>query len=553
MTGDGTVTASVGAGGASDLAGNGNAASTSTDNSVTYDTTGPTVAVAPAAGQDDPSTRAPIVFAVTLSEPVTGFDAADVGLGSSTAPGTLVAAVAGSGDAYTVTVSGMVGAGDITLTIPAGVAVDAATNPSAAATGPDLTIAFAPVAPVVTGITRAAASPTNAASVAFRVTFSDTVGGVDSGDFALDVTGLSGASISGLVGSGAVYTVTVSTGTGTGSLGLNLIDDDSITGSSSGLILGGVGAGNGDFSGESYAIDRIAPLALGLTAPTVTAGALSSSFIVTFTDNLAVARASLGNGDVIATGPGGFSQAATLEGVSPAGDGTPLAATFRITAPGGSWNSADNGSYTLALVAGAVADTAGNQAVAATIGSFSVNLPQERWVVYLPLIAGASPTLPDLVVESITTSAGRLEVTLHNRGGSPVTTPFWVELYLNPTSAPTAVNQIWPNLGSQGAVWGVTANALPLAPGARLTLTLGGAYYRADMSQLPATIGSGSTIYVQADSANSNTTYGAVLEQHEARGEAYNNITRVITTAPVGTSSAPAGAPLSDDDGLPQR
>ena len=34
----------------------------------------------------------------------------------------------------------------------------------------------------------------------------------------------------------------------------------------------------------------------------------------------------------------------------------------------------------------------------------------------------------------------------------------------------------------------------------------------------------GDQVYVQVDSANANTTYGAVNEIHELRGEAYNNI-----------------------------
>ena len=45
VLGDGTITASVAANKAQDAANNGNTASTSTDNSVTFDTTAPTVAV----------------------------------------------------------------------------------------------------------------------------------------------------------------------------------------------------------------------------------------------------------------------------------------------------------------------------------------------------------------------------------------------------------------------------------------------------------------------------------------------------------------------------
>ena len=72
MTGNGTVIATVAAGVAQDAAGNANTASTSTDNTVTYDVTPPTVTINQAAGQADPTNASPINFTVVFSEPVTG-------------------------------------------------------------------------------------------------------------------------------------------------------------------------------------------------------------------------------------------------------------------------------------------------------------------------------------------------------------------------------------------------------------------------------------------------------------------------------------------------
>src|SRR4029450_2234192 len=84
--------------------------------------------------------------------------------------------------------------------------------------------------PAVSSINRDAASPTNALSVSWTVTFSESVTGVDSTDFALVPTGVAGASISTVPPAGptGTYTVTASTGSGTGTLGLNLNDNDSI-------------------------------------------------------------------------------------------------------------------------------------------------------------------------------------------------------------------------------------------------------------------------------------------------------------------------------------
>src|SRR5205807_9698771 len=112
--------------------------------------------------------------------------------------------------------------------------------------------------PTVSAINRVSSSPTNAASVQFAVTFSESVTGVDATDFALAASGVSGASITGVSGSGSSYTVTVNTGTGDGTLGLNLVDDDSIV-DVAGNTLGGTGPGNGNFPGQAYTIDKTAP------------------------------------------------------------------------------------------------------------------------------------------------------------------------------------------------------------------------------------------------------------------------------------------------------
>ena len=110
------------------------------------------------------------------------------------------------------------------------------------------------IAPAVSSILRANANPTNAASVNFMVTFSVSVTGVDTSDFALTTTGVTGASVTGISGSGAMYTVSVGTGSGTGTIRLDVADDDSIVDGASNP-LGGTSVGNGNFtSGESYLI-----------------------------------------------------------------------------------------------------------------------------------------------------------------------------------------------------------------------------------------------------------------------------------------------------------
>jgi hypothetical protein len=115
-------------------------------------------------------------------------------------------------------------------------------------------------APFVTSILRADPSPTNAGSVRFTVTLSESVSGVDAADFVLTASGVSEAGVASVSGAGSVYVVTVNTGNGSGTLRLDLNDDDSII-DSAGAPLGGAGIGNGNFvAGESFTIDRNTPV-----------------------------------------------------------------------------------------------------------------------------------------------------------------------------------------------------------------------------------------------------------------------------------------------------
>ncbi len=84
----------------------------------------------------------------------------------------------------------------------------------------------------VTSIVRAggAAAATSAATADFTVTFSAAVSGVDAADFAATAAGLSGASVTTVTGSSAIYTVTVNTGSGYGTLRLDVPATATITG-----------------------------------------------------------------------------------------------------------------------------------------------------------------------------------------------------------------------------------------------------------------------------------------------------------------------------------
>jgi probable HAF family extracellular repeat protein len=149
---------------------------------------------------------------------------------------------------------------------------------------------FVGPAPVVSSIVRKGPSLTNAASVSYTVTFSESVTGVDATDFALANTGgVTGDSIADVTGSGNVYTVTVNTGSGSGTLRLDLIDNGSII-NASGVPLDG--AGNGNFTGEVYTIDKSPPNTTITSKPPAFSNSTSAAFSFTGSDNLS-AKANL--------------------------------------------------------------------------------------------------------------------------------------------------------------------------------------------------------------------------------------------------------------------
>jgi hypothetical protein len=117
-----------------------------------------------------------------------------------------------------------------------------------------------------------------------------------------------------------------------------------------------------------------APTAVAGPLPNVTTpGGSTYSFDVTYSGSTPINVSTLDNNDIRVTGPNGFNQLATFVSVTPAGNGSPRTATYRITAPGGTFDLTDNGTYTVSLQPGQVANTNNNTAAGATLGTFRVN------------------------------------------------------------------------------------------------------------------------------------------------------------------------------------
>lgn len=188
------------------------------------DLTPPTV-LSSVRSNPNPTAAATVGFTVSFSEAVSGVDLTDFSLTSSGVIAPFLVSVSGSGSTRTVIVNTGSGSGSIRLNVLDDNTIkDAALNALNGAFNSGQVYTIDKTLPVVGAITCANASPTDAASVGFTLSFSEAVTGVDVADLNLASTGIVGASITGLSGSGATYTITANTGSGNGAMRLDVRD-----------------------------------------------------------------------------------------------------------------------------------------------------------------------------------------------------------------------------------------------------------------------------------------------------------------------------------------
>jgi beta-lactamase superfamily II metal-dependent hydrolase/DNA/RNA endonuclease YhcR with UshA esterase domain len=241
----------------------------------------------------NPTNATDVDFTVTFDTAVTGVDAADFALALTGVTGTINTPT-GGGTTWNVNVSGVSGNGTLGLnlvdddTIINGTSVPLG-GPGAGNgnfTGQVYTVDQ--TAPAVQSSVRASATPTNAASVNFTVTFSEAVTGVDMTDFTLTTTGgISGASVTGVTGTGP-FTVSVNTGSGNGTIRLDFVDNDSVSDTA------GNTTATGFTAGEVYTIDKTAPSVQSIVrASTNPTAGPSVDYTVTFSESVS----GVGTGD----------------------------------------------------------------------------------------------------------------------------------------------------------------------------------------------------------------------------------------------------------------
>jgi len=247
--------------------------------------------------------------------------------------------------------------------------------------------------PMVSSINRVGTTPTNASSVGFLVTFSESINGGAASNFTLTTTGVTGASIASVsAGPGTTRTVTVNTGANSGTIRLDMANSTGVAD-----LAGNAMTGLPFITGQSFTIDK--------TAPTFTSVTLIPTSISQGTGSVTMAVG--GSAD---TGGSGLANAGEYWFDTPSiptGSGTSFTGTSGISIATGTLSL---GSHTLRV---RIRDNAGNWSTVRT-ASLTVTL--------------VSPTVSKAFASSVRGGNGLLAqrtttliITLSNSNGAAIT------------------------------------------------------------------------------------------------------------------------------------
>lgn len=155
-----------------------------------------------------------------------------------------------------------------------------------------------------------------------------------------------------------------------------------------------------------------------------TTGAADYTFRVNYEDTSGINRTALGNIEVVT--PSGAVLPATF--VKVAGTGTKARATYRISAPNGTWTANDNGNYTVRATANAVQDGVGNAITGGTtLGTLAVAVAPPESANLNGTINAALP--PSLIAGG--KNKAKVSLSLLNQGQAAVNGPVTTQLFVS--------------------------------------------------------------------------------------------------------------------------
>jgi hypothetical protein len=199
-----------------------------------------------------------------------------------------------------------------------------------------------------------------------------------------------------------------------------------------------------------------------LDAADVGAAATSYQFAVTFDDASGIDVSTLDDLDItVSNGAIAYSTTATLVSVDVPADGAPRTATYEIVPPGGGWTPDDNGTYSVVLNDGEVADLLGNATGETILGTFDVALPVAAAGALVAITPGGS-------LDASTFGASSFQVTNTSDAGVQIVsvsinlaTGILPDMVFDPTGAggDATASAFTPNVGA--AATGLVAPADP--------------------------------------------------------------------------------------------
>ncbi|MDB5296009.1 MAG: conserved repeat domain protein [Phycisphaerales bacterium] len=251
----------------------------------------------------------------------------------------------------------------------------------------------------------------------FTVAYADNVGvatgSIGTGDVTVTRPGGGTLSVTGVAVSGsgravtATYTVTPPGGTwdasdnGTYAIAVRDGAVTDLAGNASAAASGTFSVNIPDVSTPLVAITPIAAVTV--------AGTTAAQVTVTYTDDRSISASSVDATDVTVVQDGGGPLVVSLVSKTPATDAGTVVAVYSVGAPGGFWNTVDNGTYTVTVTPGAVTDGSGNGTPLAQ-AQFEVNVASTNAVAD-PTFNGGSAVSTGFVAEAMTTdAAGRVLV-----------------------------------------------------------------------------------------------------------------------------------------------
>lgn len=344
------------------------------------DRTAPTVSVTALVGTLPVARTDPFSVSINFSESVVGFTAGDITLNGS--PGATVVGFTPNADnsVYTVTIGGFTGAGNVSITLAAGIAADKAGNLTPAL---PTTLVADGTAPVATVTSPDGEFPlTFADPMTVTISFSETVVGFTASDIVLGGTQV-GGQVQSLTSdaSGKVYTATIGGFTTKGDVTFAIP----------------AGAATDAVGNPSVAVAEFTLATADVTAPTVTITGTSATFPIPFVSpfgfnvNFSEPVVGFDAADIVFGGTAKGGKVLSIEDTS-GGNRT----TFFVTV--GSFQQ--SGEVTITIPDGAVTDDVGNANIG--VGPVTVAVPVDTTAPTATFTAGDGSALPLTFADTLT-------------------------------------------------------------------------------------------------------------------------------------------------------